>query len=67
MNCLWILLLLFCCKGNNERCDCNCGERPVIMPRENITRRQECDYPMPPFAPERGCECRATEMRGAEE
>ncbi len=57
MNWIWIILLLCCCKGNNNDDSC-------IQPRreERCEHRRERDYPRPPFAPERDCGCRASEM-----
>ena len=72
MNCIWILLLLCCCNngcgngcGNGNRNGCGNGGRKE-------ERRCECNscqptlpprpLPRPPFAPQPGCGCSASEM-----
>ena len=68
MNCLWILLFLFCCGGNN-RCEEEQCDRNDRRDRGDF-RRADDRYPRAPFSPdcdrererERECGCRASEM-----
>ena len=74
MNCLWILVLLFCCNGNNRGGDCGCErERQHCNHTENRAAHRHGErYPRAPFSPEcdrdrewerdRECGCRASEM-----
>lgn len=63
MNCLWILLLLFCCNGNdrggNEGDYCSMGNRCERRERRECGERMyhgnTC--PRPPFSPEYDREC----------